>query len=55
MPARHGHRLSSEGRQLITIALESSSRSAGILVHDALETVNTIGRNMQKSESRNAE
>jgi hypothetical protein len=47
MPARHRHRRSSERRKSITITLESCLRSAGIRVHDALETVNTMHRNMQ--------
>jgi len=47
MPARHRHRHSSEHRKLITITLESCSRSAGICVHDALEAVNTMRRNTQ--------
>jgi hypothetical protein len=46
LPARHRHRHSSEGRKLIAITLESCSRSAGICVLDALETVNTMRRNM---------
>jgi hypothetical protein len=44
MPARHRHRRSSERRKSITITLESCSRSVGIRVHDALETVNTMSR-----------
>jgi len=46
MPVRHRHRHSSERRKSITITLESCSRSVGIRVHDALETVNTMRRNM---------
>jgi hypothetical protein len=47
MPARHRHHNSTERRKLFTITLESCSRSAGIRVHDALETVITMSRNMQ--------
>jgi hypothetical protein len=47
MPARHRYHHSSEARKTFTITLESCSRSAGIRVHDALETVTTIERNMQ--------
>jgi hypothetical protein len=47
MPARHRHHHSSTRRKSFTITLESCSRSSGIRVHDALETVNTIDRNMQ--------
>jgi hypothetical protein len=47
MPARHRHYNSTERRKLFTITLESCSRSAGIRVHDALETVITMSRNMQ--------
>jgi hypothetical protein len=38
--ARHHH--SAERRKTFTITLESCSRPAGICVHDALETVNTM-------------
>jgi hypothetical protein len=47
MPARHRHHHSSGRRNTFTITLESCSRSAGICVHDALETVTTNDRNMQ--------
>jgi hypothetical protein len=47
MPARHRHHDSTERRKLFTITLESCSRSIGIRVHEAVETVITIGRNMQ--------
>jgi hypothetical protein len=47
MPARHRHLHSSERRKSFTITLESCSRSAGICVHDAMETVTTMSRNMQ--------
>lgn len=47
MPARHRHHHSSERRKSFTITLESCTRSAGICVHDALETVTTMDRNMQ--------
>jgi len=47
MPERHRHHDSTERRKLFTIALESCSRSGGIRVHDALETVITMSRNMQ--------
>jgi hypothetical protein len=49
MPARHRHHHSTERRKLFTITLESCSRSAGIRVHDALETVITMSRNMHVS------
>jgi hypothetical protein len=47
MPARHRHHDSTKRRKLFTITLESCSRSAGIRVHDAVETVITMSRNMQ--------
>jgi hypothetical protein len=47
MPARHRERYSIARRKVFTITLESCSRHAGISVHHALETVNTIDRNMQ--------
>jgi hypothetical protein len=47
MPARHCHHDSTERRKLFTITLESCSRSAGSGVHDAVETVITMSRNMQ--------
>jgi hypothetical protein len=50
MPARHRHHHSSERRKSFTITLESCSRSSGIRVHDALETVTTIDRNMHKTK-----
>jgi len=50
MPARHRYYHSSETRRMFTITLESSSPSAGIRVHDALEPVTTIDQNMQLRE-----
>jgi hypothetical protein len=47
MPERHRHHDSTERRKLFTITLESCSRSGGIRVHDAVETVITMSRNMQ--------
>jgi hypothetical protein len=47
VPARHRHHDSTERRKLFTITLESCSRSAGIRVHDAVETVITMSHNMQ--------
>jgi len=47
MPARQRHHDSTERRKLFTITLESCSRSAGIRVHNAVETVITMSRNMQ--------
>jgi hypothetical protein len=47
MPERHRHHDSTERRKLFTITLESCSRSGGIRVHDAVETVITMRRNMQ--------
>jgi hypothetical protein len=46
MPARHRERHSIARRKAFTITLESCSRPPGIRDHDALETVNTIDRNM---------
>jgi hypothetical protein len=46
MPALHRHRHSSERGKSITITMESCSRSVGIRVHDVLETVKTMRRNM---------
>jgi hypothetical protein len=46
MPAQHRHHHSSERRKSFTITLESRTRSAGICVHDALETATTMSRNM---------
>jgi hypothetical protein len=46
MPARHRERHSTAHLKTFTITMESCSRPAGIRVHDALETVNTIDRNM---------
>jgi hypothetical protein len=46
MPTRHRHRHSSERGKSITITMGSCSRSVGIRVHDALEIVNTMRRNM---------
>jgi hypothetical protein len=48
MLARHRHHDSSETRKMFTITLESCSRSAEIRVHNALETVTTIDRNMHE-------
>ena len=48
MPARHRHHHSTERRKSFTITPESCSRSAGIRVRDALETVITMARNMQQ-------
>jgi hypothetical protein len=50
MPARHRHHDSTERRKLFTITLESCSRSAGIRVHDAVETVITMSRNMHRGQ-----
>jgi hypothetical protein len=47
MPERHRHHDSTERRELFTITLESCSRSGGIRVHDEVETVITMSRNMQ--------
>jgi hypothetical protein len=47
MPERHRHHDSTERRKLFTITLESCSRSGGIRVHDAVETVITMSRNTQ--------
>jgi len=52
MPARHRHHDSTEHRKLFTITLESCSRSAGIRVHDAVETVITMSRNMHLTAPR---
>jgi hypothetical protein len=52
MPARHRHHDSSEQRKSFTITPESCSRSAGICVHDALETVTTNDRNMHERTTR---
>jgi hypothetical protein len=52
MPARHHHHDSTEQRKLFTITLETCSRSGGTRVHDAVETVITISRNMQRSSTR---
>jgi hypothetical protein len=46
MPERHRHHDSTERRELFTITLESCSRSGGIRVHDEVETVITMSRNM---------
>jgi tRNA A58 N-methylase Trm61 len=50
MPARHRHRHSSERGKSITITMGSCSRSIGIRVHDVLETVNTMRRNMHPKD-----
>jgi len=47
MPARHRERHSIARRKAFTITLESCSCPPGIRDHDALETVNTMHRNMQ--------
>jgi hypothetical protein len=47
MPARHRVHHSTAHQKAFTITLESCSPLDGIRVHDALETVNTMGRNMQ--------
>jgi hypothetical protein len=47
MPARHREHHSTAHPKTFTITLERYSHPAGICVHDALETVNTIDRNMQ--------
>jgi hypothetical protein len=47
MPARHRERHSSAHPKTFTITLELCSRPPGIRVHDALETVITMLRNMQ--------
>jgi hypothetical protein len=52
MPARHRHHHSSARRKSFTITLESCSRSSGIRVHDALETVSAIDRNMHPRRRR---
>jgi hypothetical protein len=52
MPERHRHHDSTERRKLFTITLESFSRSAGIRVHDEVETVITMSRNMQSGTMR---
>jgi hypothetical protein len=52
MPARHRHHHSTERRKLFTITLESCSRPPGIRVHDALETVITMSRNMHGDGGR---
>jgi hypothetical protein len=49
MPARHRYHHSGEARKTFAITLKSCSRSAGIRVHDALETVTTIDRNMHNT------
>jgi hypothetical protein len=49
MPERHRHHDSTERRELFTITLESCSRSGGIRVHDEVETVITMSRNMQNT------
>jgi hypothetical protein len=49
MPERHRHHDSTERRKLFTITLESCSRSGGIRVHDAVETVITMSRNMHST------
>jgi hypothetical protein len=46
MPARHRHHDSTERRKLFTITLESCSRSGGIGINFAVETVITMSRNM---------
>jgi hypothetical protein len=51
MPARHRHHDSTEHQKLFTITLESCSRYGGIRVHDAVETVITMSRNMQQPPS----
>jgi hypothetical protein len=50
MPERHRHHDSAERRKLFTITLESCSRSGGIHVHDAVETVITMSRNMHREQ-----
>jgi hypothetical protein len=46
VPERHRHHDSTERQTLFTVTLESCSRSGGIRVHDAVETVITMSRNM---------
>jgi hypothetical protein len=46
MPARHRHHHSSEPKKLITITMESCSRSLAIRVHVALETAFRVDRNL---------
>jgi hypothetical protein len=46
MPEPHRHHDSTERRKLFTITLESCSRSGGIHVHDAVETVIMMSHNM---------
>jgi hypothetical protein len=46
MPARHRERHSTGFPKTITIAMEWCSRMHGISDHDALETANTMRRNM---------
>jgi hypothetical protein len=50
MPARHRERHSTAFPKTFTITMEWCSRTHGIRVHDALETANTMRRNMQMSE-----
>jgi hypothetical protein len=50
-PIRHRERNSAAPQKTITYPLESRSRPAVIGVHDALETVNTIDRNMQAEKA----
>src|ERR1022692_104934 len=47
MPARHRERYSAAPPKMFTFSLESCSRCAGISVHVAVETPNTMDRNMQ--------
>jgi hypothetical protein len=51
MPERHHHD-STERRKLFTITLESCSRSGGIRVQDAVETVINMSRNRQNQSLR---
>jgi phage host-nuclease inhibitor protein Gam len=46
MPARHREHHSTASAKTITITMEWCSRPPGIRVHDALETANTMRRNM---------
>jgi len=52
MPERHRHHDSTEPRKLFTITLGSYSRADGIRVHDEVETVITMSRNMHWFEAR---
>src|SRR5271167_2727601 len=48
MPARHRERHSAKFLKTITITTEWRSRTHGMRVHDALESANTMRRNMHK-------